>query len=332
MVTSLGVSVIICCYNSSSKLEPTLKHLALQEFDNEVDWEIILVDNASTDGTPEHARLLWESINKSHPDRLKVVFESVQGLSHAREKGILEAGYEFLLFCDDDNWLCPTYIQTVYALMSANSSIAALGGYGTAQFETDPPDFIRLNPGPYAVGPQSANDGYLSPLNTLYGAGTSYRKSALAKLKLNGFNFYLSGRLGNKLLNGEDRELNFALTLLNFKSYYCSKLTFKHFIIAKRATAEYYFNNLKGNSYSFYVLHAYYLTVLEKFQGRSKMKTSFLWNFVTYNLVSVRSLFSQNYLPMSKKLQFWFLTNKYWLKNLGTYLQIRKILSNQIKS
>jgi len=328
----IGVSVIICCYNSILRLGPTLKHLAIQEFDKEVNWEIILVDNASTDNTSENARLLWENSDKNHPNRLKVVSESIQGLNYAREKGILEANYEFLLFCDDDNWLCSNYIQTVYDLMSTHGSIAALGGCGTALFETVPPDFVRLNPGPYAVGPQSISDGYLSPLHTLYGAGTTYRKSALAKLKSTGFNFYLSGRLGNKLLNGEDRELNFALTLLDFKSYYCSKLTFKHFIISKRSSAEYYFNNLKGNSYSFYILHAYYLTILEKFQGRGKIKTSFIWNFFTYNITSFRNLFSQKHLPMGKRLQFWLLTNKHWLKNLSKYLHIRKILSNQIKS
>jgi glycosyltransferase involved in cell wall biosynthesis len=328
----IGVSVIICCYNSSSRIGSTLKHLASQEFDKTVDWEIILVDNASTDGTSENARLIWNELNRNRPNRLKVVHESLLGLSHARERGILEANYEFLLFCDDDNWLCPTYIQTVYDLMSTHSSIAALGGCGTALFETDPPDFVHLNPGPYAVGPQSASDGYLSPLHTLYGAGTSYRKSALAKLKSNGFNFYLSGRLGNKLLNGEDRELNFALTLLGFKSYYSSKLTFIHFIIAERSTAKYYFENLKGNSYSFYILHAYYLTVLQKFQGRGRIKISFFWNFLSYNIISLKNLFSQNYLPMSKKLQFCFLTNKHWIKNLHTYFLVRKTLSNKIKS
>ncbi|WP_293789532.1 glycosyltransferase family A protein [uncultured Pedobacter sp.] len=331
-MTSLGVSVIICCYNSSSRIGPTLKHLALQEFDRVIDWEIILVDNTSADGTAEKARLFWKSFNNNYINKLKVVYESTQGLSYAREKGILEANYDFLLFCDDDNWLCPTYIQTVFDLMSTHDSIAALGGCGTAFFEIVPPEFVRLNPGPYAVGPQSENDGYLSPLHTLYGAGTSYRKSALAKLRSNGFNFYLSGRLGNKLLNGEDRELNFALTLLGFKSYYCSKLTFTHFINAERSTTKYYFENLKGNSYSFYILHAYYLTVLQKFQGRGRIKISFIWNFLSYNIISLKNLFSQNYLPTSKKIQFWFLTNKHWIKNLRTYLSVRETLSNQIKS
>lgn len=328
----IGVSVIICCYNSSLRIGTTLKHLASQEFNKHVDWEIILIDNASTDDTAESAQLLWKSFNANCDSKLKVVYESLPGLSYARERGILESSYDFLLFCDDDNWLCPNYIQTVFDLMSTHHSIAVLGGCGTAFFETAPPEFVRLNPGPYAVGPQSEIDGYLSPLHTLYGAGTSYRKSALAKLKLNGFNFYLSGRLGNKLLNGEDRELNFALTLLGFKSYYSSKLSFTHFIGAERTTAQYYFENLKGNSHSFYILHAYYLTVLQKFEGRSRIKTSFLWNFISYNIISLKNMRSQNYLPMSKKLQFWFLTNKHWIKNLQTYHLVRNTLSNQIKS
>lgn len=302
--------------------------LRSQVVNDNVNWEIILVDNASTDNTSEIAYDILE--NQNIP--FTVIDQPMPGLSYAREKGIEHAKYEFLLFCDDDNWLSPTYVQTVFDLMSADSSIATLGGYGTAKFEIEPPEFIRLNPGPYAVGAQSSADGYLSPLNTLYGAGTSYRKSALLELKSKGFNFYLSGRKGNKLLNGEDRELNFALTLFGFKSYYCSKLSFTHFIEAKRATKEYYFNNLKGNSYSFYVLHAYYLTILERFKGRGKIKASFLWIFLSYNILYLKNLFSKDYLPINKKLQFWFLTNKYWLKNLSVYLQIRKNLLHQIKS
>jgi cellulose synthase/poly-beta-1,6-N-acetylglucosamine synthase-like glycosyltransferase len=54
-----GVSVVICCYNSSQRLPQTLGHLLAQECEVDLPWEVIVVDNASTDGTAEVARSVW---------------------------------------------------------------------------------------------------------------------------------------------------------------------------------------------------------------------------------------------------------------------------------
>jgi glycosyltransferase involved in cell wall biosynthesis len=54
-----GVSVIICCYNSEKRIEEVLHHLDKQKDTNHFLWEIILVDNASTDNTAEIARNTW---------------------------------------------------------------------------------------------------------------------------------------------------------------------------------------------------------------------------------------------------------------------------------
>jgi glycosyltransferase involved in cell wall biosynthesis len=46
-----GVSVIICCYNSRERIEKTLDFIFAQEVEGAIPWEIIIVDNASTDDT-----------------------------------------------------------------------------------------------------------------------------------------------------------------------------------------------------------------------------------------------------------------------------------------
>ena len=98
-----GISVIICCYNSSTLLPRTLEHLALQDVPENILWELIIVDNNSNDDTAEVARKEWEKYKIDIP--FKVVYESNPGLSYARQKGVKEASFELLLFCDDDNWL-----------------------------------------------------------------------------------------------------------------------------------------------------------------------------------------------------------------------------------
>src|SRR5690242_2089395 len=54
-----GVSVVICCHNGVSRLRPTIEHVAAQIVRPGLPWEVILVDNASTDGTGEFATQCW---------------------------------------------------------------------------------------------------------------------------------------------------------------------------------------------------------------------------------------------------------------------------------
>src|ERR1700679_3060772 len=97
-----GISVIICCYNSAKRLTQTLDHIFRQK--NLVfDWEVIVVDNASTDSTSLIAEQLLSA--SLHKDKFKIVFEVTPGLIFARKKGVSVAQFDRLLFCDDDNWL-----------------------------------------------------------------------------------------------------------------------------------------------------------------------------------------------------------------------------------
>src|SRR5262245_13852353 len=123
--TSCGVSIIICCHNSAARLPETLAHLAVQKTPPNLPWEVVIVDNASTDDTAEAARTFWP---KDHPRPLRIVREESLGLSQARIKGLAEARYEYITFADDDNWLCPEWIQTVAATFQLHPEVGMLSG------------------------------------------------------------------------------------------------------------------------------------------------------------------------------------------------------------
>jgi len=96
-VKPLYLSVIIPAYNEAKKLPLTLididKHLSKADFD----YEIIVVDNGSTDGTPDIVRKFSEIM-----PNLKVI-ESEKGKGYAVKKGMIEAKGEYRLFTDADN-------------------------------------------------------------------------------------------------------------------------------------------------------------------------------------------------------------------------------------
>ena len=60
--TYKGISVIVCCYNSAERLTETIKHLAGQNVPHYIPWELIVVDNASTDNTAEISIVAVEKI------------------------------------------------------------------------------------------------------------------------------------------------------------------------------------------------------------------------------------------------------------------------------
>ena len=189
-----GVSVVVCCYNSVKRLPETIEHLGAQKADG-IPWEIIVVDNASKDQTNEVAKKL---LGQHCSDIMhKVVHESEPGLSFARIKGFEEAQYGIILFVDDDNWLCDTYIETVYDGFSHNPEIGIIGGNGEPVFEIDPPRWFKKYQSNFATGEQvDTGKKDAAQAELIYGAGMAIRKEIHERLKQVGFKSILTDRKG----------------------------------------------------------------------------------------------------------------------------------------
>ncbi len=231
-----GVSLIICCYNSSVRLQKTLDALAKQECNPDLSWEIIIVDNNSSDNTPEIAADIWKKSGLEIP--FKIVAEPRQGLGHARNKGISETAYSYLLFCDDDNWLAPNYVQGVFDILESDNNIAACGGMGIPVFETEEPDWFYVYAESFALGSQEINSEDGCILN-LYGAGMAVRKKVLDQLYHSGFSPILAGRTGKELSSSEDTELTYAFVLMGYELACSDELKFFHYLPKERLTFDY---------------------------------------------------------------------------------------------
>jgi glycosyltransferase involved in cell wall biosynthesis len=267
-----GISVIICCYNSSNRLPQTLRHLALQDVPSDVNWEIILIDNASTDGTAAVAEREWTQYGLNEV-RFNVLSEPKPGKNFAFNTGIEAAKFEYVLTCDDDNWLNSNYIALAFQIMEGEALIGVLGGCGI--FEPEYP----LNPeieqlSHYFVnGPQT----WASTEHWVYGAGSVYRKSILTDLIRQGWKQITTGRKGKSLVCGEDVEICFMFYLSGYKIATNNNLQFRHFVPLKRQKIKYIIDLTFWLSYSHVLMNSYYPILNDDKRPIGEIINKWLW-------------------------------------------------------
>lgn len=107
--TQIELSIIVCTKNRARKLASLIQCLGSQKNIEKLNWEIIIVDNNSTDNTREVAYAFCEGSNL----RINYIFEPRTGLSIARNIGILTSKGSYLLFLDDDILIPDEFLSNV---------------------------------------------------------------------------------------------------------------------------------------------------------------------------------------------------------------------------
>lgn len=110
------VSVIIPCYNHGRYLSKAIESILKQTYPN---FEIIVVDDGSTDNTKEIAQSYRE---------VKYVFQFNQGLSAARNTGIDQSNGKYLVFLDADDWLLTDALMINLNFLQASPQLAFVSG------------------------------------------------------------------------------------------------------------------------------------------------------------------------------------------------------------
>lgn len=249
-----GVSVVICCHNSETLLPTTITHVKNQRVEGDLEWEVLLIDNASTDNTALVARQCW---GDDGPAPLRVVQETRLGLSYARERAFDEARYEIVSFIDDDNWVTPEWVTTVWQCMSEDLELGAIGSANTAVADVAFPDWFARYSDYYAVW-DFPPDATIATSN-LQGAGMTIRKSVWHWLKNHGFHLQLTDRLGTKLSSCGDVELGCAIVLAGWKIRVEPRLELRHHMVPRRLRWEYLRQLMRAVGESRVVLDSYFL-------------------------------------------------------------------------
>lgn len=260
----LGVSFLICTFNGKARISETLACVARQSFPEGVSWEVILVDNASNDGTGELAQQVWKNLGTPAP--LQVLQEARPGKQYALQTAISQVQYRVTCIVDDDNRLASDYMQVGLEILENNPHVGILGGPNIATFEGEEPDWFISFQHCYAVGPQLDRvGGGFVPLvdgnigrNVLWGAGMFVRTALWLELRELKFQSLFSGRQGEaNLTAGEDDELCYAALLLGYEVWYSSRLQLNHYMAAGRLTDAYRDRLFYASAYSTVRLNAY---------------------------------------------------------------------------
>jgi len=234
-----GISIIISTYNGKKRLPDVLSAISIQKANKIPAIEVLLIDNASTDGTSNFAMEKWNELGS--PFEFKIISEPKPGKINAQNTGLENAQYCYVLICDDDNSLFPDYIENGYKLLQQNNQIGALGGRGVAQSEVLIPEWFDEIAYMFACAPQAKKTGDVRPeRNVVYGAGMFINMEAFNKARAAGFKYLLPSRIGKSLVTGaEDGEVCWWLRFAGYEIWYAENLIFYHHLPASRLTEEY---------------------------------------------------------------------------------------------
>ena len=136
---SLEISVVVCTRNRAGPIHQLLTSMAAMEAPSDLAWELLVVDNGSSDGTRE--------VVEGFADRLPVRYsrEDLAGLSNARNHGVREAHGRYLCWTDDDVEVHPRWLAAYAEAFRRHPEAAVFGGRIEPRLDPPtPPWFARL--------------------------------------------------------------------------------------------------------------------------------------------------------------------------------------------
>lgn len=229
-------SVILCTYNRAKSLRRCLDSFSAFPPPQGAEWELILVDNASTDDTPAVARDFARTLP------VRYLHEAAPGQSQARNAGIRAAGSEFLIFTDDDVTLSEGWFSAYLEAEARYQGAAFFGGPIVPAWEGNPPAWVvdyssTLLRGMCVYYRLEDQERYVTIDDSpFFGANMAFRKSVFDQ----GLTFRTDlGLKGNGSVRGEDAALIRHAIEIGHSGVYIPGASVYHHNPATRTTEKY---------------------------------------------------------------------------------------------
>lgn len=231
----ITISIVIATYNRAESLIRSLRSLRCQRLDSAL-WEIVVVDNNSTDHTSEAAR---QFIEKTPDINVTLVSETRQGLSWARNKGIEACRGEIIVMVDDDIETDEHFALAYNDFFRSHPEALAAGGKIVPFYDFTPPRWLsKYTEGPIAGTTDFGDEPKLfSAGHFPIGCNMAFRREAVERY--GGFDTEL-GRKGSQTLGGEEKEFFGRMATGGEQIWYVPTAVVHHIIPESRLTKEYF--------------------------------------------------------------------------------------------
>lgn len=229
-------SVIICTYNRAGSLRATLSSLA--KLRPNAAWELIVVDNNSSDST----RKIVEETAKSFPVELRYLFEAEPGKSAAQNTGIRAARGEIIATVDDDALIGPEWLdRAAEGLERFNCDF--VGGRVLPVWGSSRPDWLPDRPGLHwavialhDLGQEPVEYG-VNGIPWPLGVNEATRREAFDRAGL--FDKRLGPKAGT-LLNQANREWHLRARSAGIRGFYIPDMVVHHSVPNERLNKNYF--------------------------------------------------------------------------------------------
>jgi len=228
----MDISVIICTYNRASGLLQTLQSIRQMDIPEGTCWELIIVDNNSSDDTQN----VIQEFARSADIDIKNIFEGTQGLSYARNAGLERATGKLIAFTDDDVIVDRQWLANISRAF-ASSDAWCIGGKILPIWSRPKPKWLskRIH---YALALLDYGDEVKEMTSpSLWGANMSFRAAVFDSYGR--FDTSL-GRKGGNLVSGEETELMKKILGDEKRVLYVPDIVVKHVIDVSRINKRYF--------------------------------------------------------------------------------------------
>lgn len=215
------ISIILCTYNRALYLDTAIQSL-LDQGETRWSWELILVDNCSTDATPALGQDL------AARGLLRYLREPTLGLCYARNAGWRAARGTYVAYFDDDAIAEPGWIDAIGDAFQVTPAPGVIGGKVTPIYEAARPDWLS-NDIAHSLTVLDWSDApkYIPDVRVewLVGANMAVPRAVLEEV--GGFDVRLD-RIGTNMLSGGDVFLEKQIIARGYPCLYYPKMAIRH--------------------------------------------------------------------------------------------------------
>jgi glycosyltransferase involved in cell wall biosynthesis len=236
----MNVTVAICTYNRAALLRQALAGMVQQDYPRGT-YEILVVDNNSSDDT--HAVVASFAGSPTPP---RTVVETRQGANFARNRALVEARGEIIVYADDDILVAPSWLRLLVAPFfdASHPRIGAIAGEVLPVFPNGCPDWVGGFHGPQAL---RMDTGPIAPTRVPMSANLAFRRTVLREL--GGFDTALT-REGGALFSADENVIMRKLHGAGYEVWFVPEARVQHQMPANRTTFRYVAKHAFGSARS----------------------------------------------------------------------------------